>query len=269
MLPIKKLLNINLLNNIFKYIILKGWKIQPFFLYLDINKKIKVMTNVNPTCYLFLGSSGSGKSYHYQKSLLGIVPEINIDTFYEELLIKNNLNLKQNSFSLEENILAGKLLNQSKKEVDNLLNNFIENKLSFCYNTTGISFKKINNFYNKLIENNYNVKCIFCYSSLYTVLNHNLNRERSLKSTIVIKSYYDVNKNFLNYQNLFNDFTVITNEKLYYCTINLQTIQPYLGEYKKYDEKSTQKFNELLNNCEYLHNNIFVNYKNFKSNYEL
>lgn len=236
------------------------------------------MKNFNPVAYIILGSSNSGKSFIYNKLFDGLYTEVNADNFYERALKQNNIDLNQKNYSKDELSLAAKLLSKSIKESQLLLEWLIDQEISFCFNTTGGNFKYISEIYNKLKNKGYKIVCIYNYVSPLEALKRNSLRERSLRPAIVLRSYVDVNKNYLDYLNLFkidNDefnkgFYVINNVNSCSNKFSFNDILPFLQEAKqiktnnkiKVDKKSQDKFNDIVNRSIILNQyfNMFVKF---------
>lgn len=221
------------------------------------------MKKFKPVAYIILGSSNSGKSFIYNKLFAGLYTMVNADNFYERSLKEHNLDLNQKNYSKEQLSLAAKLLSKSIKESQLLLDWMIDQEISFCYNTTGGNFKYIADLYNKLKNKGYKIVCIFNYVSPLESLKRNSLRDRSLKPTIVLRSYVDVNKNYLDYYNLFtinNDefnkgFYVLNSGDLTPNNYSFNDILPYLNQAKTIKPnktsdqilKSKNQFNDVIN----------------------
>ncbi len=147
------------------------------------------------------GGPGSGKSYIANKSTGGLgLKMINSDDAFERYLKKEGLSLKMPDSETEprdvERARAKKVTASKKFQA-------IKGRLGLLIDGTGHVYDKVAKQAVMLQQLGYETSMVFVNTSLEVALTRNANRTRSVKPTLVKKSWKDVQNNMGKFQNFF------------------------------------------------------------------
>lgn len=212
-----------------------------------------------------LGSAGSGKTTISRELFPKNLPILNIDNEYVELLNKAGVGTKIADFNHDELSIAAKSLAKSHQNFKLEIDKYLTSKLSFVYDGTGGSYKVIEECVNKAQSQGYDIFCIMTWATPYTCLKRNYGRPRTLKPSIIIRSWRDVNGNYVKYKTLFspNFYMVNTddisdyNDSKYFDINNIVKEFSSKGSGKIYTEKERKdkenEFNQIKNDTNLLY----------------
>lgn len=158
----------------------------------------------NKKVVFICGSGGSGKT-SLSKTHFVEFAKVNVDDIYESLLIENNLHLKIVDFNENETKKSNELFEQSKKELDIKLINFIKNEENIVIDCVGGDVDVIIRDKYYLESHGYRVYMVMTYCDLNTCVSRVENRERTYDKKITIKSWYDAYSNIVTYKRAFKD----------------------------------------------------------------
>ena len=119
----------------------------------------------NKIAVFICGSGGSGKSTISSQYFPNFTI-IDVDIIYEELLIKNGLDLKIIDFTLENRLLANKLFESAKELNNQKLNEEIKKGSSLVIDTIGRDPNVILEQRNILTKMGYSTFMLMVYSEL-------------------------------------------------------------------------------------------------------
>ena len=157
------------------------------------------------------GGPGSGKSFIAGKTTGGLgLKIINSDDAFERFLTKEGLSLKMpDSETIERDIERGraKKVTASKKYLA------VRGRLGIIIDGTGHKYDKIVDPAAMLQQLGYETSMVFVNTSLEVALHRNEQRARSVKPTLVKKSWQDVQNNMGKFQNYFGaaNFFIVDN----------------------------------------------------------
>jgi hypothetical protein len=171
------------------------------------------------------GGPGSGKSYA-ASSLFGM-PEkmpfvsaqglkaVNSDKYFETYLQMKGLSQDIAKLNPAEYEQAMALRTKSKKVRDAALKNYINGRLGLLIDGTGKNYPNIAKQKKKLESAGYDCFMIFVNTDLDVALERNYNRERTLPTELVKKSWQAVNNNLGKFQALFgaNNMLIVDNSE--------------------------------------------------------
>jgi dephospho-CoA kinase len=158
------------------------------------------------------GSGGSGKST-IANECFSEYTIIDLDIIYEQQLINNNLSLKINTFSKEQNELALTLFEKSKTINDEKFNKTVEIGKNILIDSIGRDSEVI--LYQKsfLEKMGYETYMIMVYAELETCIDRVETRNRVYNQNITIDSWYFAYSNISTYKREFNrQFMLIYND---------------------------------------------------------
>ena len=157
------------------------------------------------------GGPGSGKSYIAGKTTGGLgLKIINSDTPFERFLEKEGLSLKMpDSETLERDVER----DRAKKVTASKKFHAVRGRLGIIIDGTGHKYDKIVGPAAMLQQIGYETSMVFVNTSLEVALHRNEQRARSVKPTLVKKSWQDVQNNMGKFQNYFgvSNFFIVDN----------------------------------------------------------
>ena len=157
------------------------------------------------------GGPGSGKSHIAGKTTGGLgLKIINSDDAFERFLTKEGLSLKMpDSETVPRDVerARAKKVTASKKYLA------VRGRLGIIIDGTGHKYDKIVGPAAMLQQLGYETSMVFVNTSLEVALHRNANRPRSVKPTLVKKSWQDVQNNMGKFQNYFGaaNFFIVDN----------------------------------------------------------
>ncbi len=147
------------------------------------------------------GGPGSGKSHIAGKATGGLgLKIINSDDAFERFLDKEGLSLKMPD---SETIPRDIERDRAKKVTASKKFHAIQGRLGIIIDGTGHIYDKIAKQATMLQQLGYETSMVFVNTSLEVALTRNANRPRSVKPTLVKKSWKDVQNNMGKFQNFF------------------------------------------------------------------
>ena len=157
------------------------------------------------------GGPGSGKSFIANKTTGGLgLKIINSDSPFERFLKKEGLSLKMpDSETLERDIERSR----AKKVTAAKKFQAIRSRLGIIIDGTGHKYDKIADQASMLQQLGYETSMVFVNTSLEVALHRNEQRTRSVKPTLVKKSWKDVQNNMGKFQQYFGpaNFFIVDN----------------------------------------------------------
>jgi predicted kinase len=192
-----------------------------------------LLENINKPKAIFLaGPAGSGKS-SFIKDNIPNLKVINIDDTYEELLKKAGLDKPQSEFTSDELSQSSKLMGQARKATTAKLKDAQEAGENIVIDGTGAASNPILKKKNQLEELGYDTMMVMIYVSPLVSLERNRSRGerggRSLRPSIIVRTWNQVNKNVDVFRNIFgNNFILVNNDPK--------------GADKTYNEKEIKKY---------------------------
>lgn len=166
----------------------------------------------NKKAIFVCGSGGSGKSTFVKNNLSEFV-HIDVDIFYEELLIQNGLGLKIKNFTNTELKTSIKLFEQSKLLNDEKFNNAVNDGKDIVIDGIGRDVDIIILQRCILEKAGYFTSMVMLYSDLDNCINRVESRDRVYSTEITIESWYLAYSNLVEYKKQFgNRFLLIYND---------------------------------------------------------
>jgi dephospho-CoA kinase len=165
----------------------------------------------SPKAIFLAGPAGSGKSYISKQLIPSSLTVINIDDTYEELLKKSGLGMAQKDFGPDELSQAAKLMGQARKLTNDKYAELTKNLKDVVIDGTGGSSKPLLKKKEELEALGYKTFMLALYVSPVTSLQRNLERERNLLPSIVLRTWRDYTKNISIYRETFGDNFVLIN----------------------------------------------------------
>ena len=206
-----------------------------------------------PKAIFLAGPAGSGKST-FVKNNIPNLKVINIDDTYEELLKKAGLDKPQSEFTSDELSQSSKLMGQARRETTSKLKSAQENKENIIIDGTGAASNPILKKKTQLEELGYDTMMVMIYVSPLVSLERNRSRGeaggRSLRPSIIVRTWEKVNKNVDIFNNMFgNNFILVNNDpEGADKTYNEEEIKKYFDQVtsaREYsDEEKAQKAKE-------------------------
>lgn len=154
--------------------------------------------------FFVCGSGGSGKTT-FVKERLPDYHNVNVDSVYEELLVKNGLGLKIKEFNQTQKKIADELFEKSKQITTDILLTGVKEGRNIVIDTIGRDSNLILNQRIFLENNGYTTFMIMLYSSLETCIERVEQRERVYEQNLTIDSWYLSYGNISTFKREFND----------------------------------------------------------------
>jgi len=164
-----------------------------------------------PKAIFLAGPAGSGKSYISKQLIPSSFNVINIDDSYEELLKKSGLGMSQKDFGPEELSQAAKLMGQAQKITREKYDELTKDLKDVVVDGTGGASKPLLKKKAELEALGYNTLMLALYVSPITSLERNLQRDRNLLPSIVVRTWRDYTKNIDTYKEAFGDNFILVN----------------------------------------------------------
>ena len=166
-----------------------------------------------PKAIFLAGPAGSGKSYISKQLIPSSFNVINVDDSYEELLKKSGLGMSQKDFGPEELSQAAKLMGQAQKMTREKYDELTKDLKDVVVDGTGGASKPLLKKKAELEALGYDTLMLALYVSPITSLERNLQRDRNLLPSIVVRTWRDYTKNIEEYKAAFGDnFILINND---------------------------------------------------------
>ena len=199
--------------------------------------KIKLLKEVQnkPKAIFLAGPAGSGKSTFIKNNIPNL-KVINIDDTYEELLKQAGLDKPQSTFTSDELSQSSKLMGQARKETTAKLKTAQEEGEDIIIDGTGGASNPILKKKVQLEELGYDTMMVMVYVSPLVSLERNRSRGeaggRSLRPSIIVRTWEKVNKNIDTFKNMFNDNFILVNNDPEGAdkTYNEEEIQNYFDQ---------------------------------------
>jgi cytidylate kinase len=164
-----------------------------------------------PKAIFMAGPAGSGKSFIASKLIPSNFNSINSDDTYEELLKATGLGLKQKDFTPDQLSQAAKLQSVARKETDKKYQELTKNLQNVIIDGTGAATKPLLKKKEELEALGYDTFMVMTFVPVLVSLERNMQRDRSLMPSIVLRTWRDVNKNIDTYKKIFGDNISIVN----------------------------------------------------------
>ncbi len=158
--------------------------------------------------FFVCGSGGSGKTT-FVKERLSDYHNVNVDSVYEELLLKNGLGLKIRDFNEEQKKVAAVLFEDAKQITTEILFTGVKEEKNIVIDTIGRDSNLILNQRIFLENNGYTTFMVMLYSSLETCIERVEQRERVYGQNLTVDSWYLSYGNITTYKREFNDRFVL------------------------------------------------------------
>lgn len=173
----------------------------------------------SPKAIYMAGPPGSGKTSIIRRYLPSHYKIINSDDEYEKLMKDADITLRQIDLTPEQLSVVSSMQSKARNFVAQKLKTYLDKRENVIIDGTGGSTKTIEKQKKELEKHGYKTFMVMLYVSPMTSLKRNLkrglnNKGRTLKPSIVIKTWYAVVKNISEYKNrIFKDsFSLITTE---------------------------------------------------------
>ena len=164
-----------------------------------------------PKAIFLAGPAGSGKSYISKQLIPSSFNVINVDDSYEELLKKSGLGMSQKDFGPEELSQAAKLMGQAQKITREKYDELTKDLKDVVVDGTGGASKPLLKKKAELEALGYDTLMLALYVSPITSLERNLQRDRNLLPSIVVRTWRDYTKNIDTYKEAFGDNFILVN----------------------------------------------------------
>ena len=166
-----------------------------------------------PKAIFLAGPAGSGKSYISKQLIPSSFNVINIDDSYEELLKASGMGMSQKDFGPEELSQAAKLMGQAQKITKEKYAELTKDLKDVVVDGTGGASKPLLKKKAELEALGYDTLMLALYVSPITSLERNLQHDRNLLPSIVVRTWRDYTKNIEEYKAAFgDDFILINND---------------------------------------------------------
>jgi predicted kinase len=164
-----------------------------------------------PKAIFLAGPAGSGKSYISKQLIPPSFNVINIDDSYEELLKASGMGMSQKDFGPEELSQAAKLMGQAQKITREKYAELTKDLKDVVVDGTGGASKPVLKKKAELEALGYDTLMLALYVSPITSLERNLQRDRNLLPSIVVRTWRDYTKNIDTYKEAFGDNFILVN----------------------------------------------------------
>jgi len=168
----------------------------------------------SPKAIFLAGPAGSGKSTFIKNNIPNL-KVINVDDTYEELLKQSGLDKPQSTFTSDELSQSSKLMSRARKETTSKLQSAQEEGESIIIDGTGAASNPILKKKSQLEDLGYDTMMVMIYVSPLVSLERNKSRGeaggRSLRPSIIVRTWEKVNKNINTFQNMFGDNFILVN----------------------------------------------------------
>ena len=173
--------------------------------------RIKEVQNT-PQAIFLAGPAGAGKSFVAKSLPLSKFHIINVDDTYEELLKASGMGMKQKDFDPEQLSQAAKLMGQAQKATKEKYAKALAGLNDIIVDGTGAASRPLLKKKAELEALGYETMMLMVYVSPITSLERNMNRDRSLLPSIVLRTWRDINNNIDTYKEAFsNNFIIVDN----------------------------------------------------------
>ena len=173
--------------------------------------RIKEVQNT-PQAIFLAGPAGAGKSFVAKSLPLSKFHIINVDDTYEELLKASGMGMKQKDFDPEQLSQAAKLMGQAQKATKEKYAKALAGLNDIIVDGTGAASRPLLKKKAELEALGYETMMLMVYVSPITSLERNMNRDRSLLPSIVLRTWRDINDNIDTYKEAFgNNFIIVDN----------------------------------------------------------
>ena len=174
--------------------------------------RIKEIGNT-PQAIFLAGPAGAGKSFVAKSLPLSKFHIINVDDTYEELLKVSGMGMKQKDFDPEQLSQAAKLMGQAQKATKEKYAKALAGLNDIIVDGTGAASRPLLKKKAELEALGYETMMLMVYVSPITSLERNMNRDRSLLPSIVLRTWRDINDNIDTYKEAFgNNFIIVDND---------------------------------------------------------
>ena len=212
---------------------------------------IKLLKEIQskPKAIFLAGPAGSGKSTFIRNNIPNL-KVINIDDTYEELLKQAGLDKPQSTFTSDELSQSSKLMGQARKETTAKLKAAQESLENIIIDGTGGASNPILKKKTQLEDLGYDTMMVMIYVSPLVSLERNRSRGeaggRSLRPSIIVRTWEKVNKNIDTFKNMFNNNFILVNNDPEGAdkTYNEKEIQNYFDQVtaaRKYSDEEIAK----------------------------
>jgi len=173
--------------------------------------RIKEVQNT-PQAIFLAGPAGAGKSFISKQFSLSKFHIINIDDTYEELLKASGIGMKQKDFNSDQLSQSAKLMGQAQKSTREKYTKSLENLHNIIIDGTGAASRPLLKKKQELEDLGYETMMLMIWVSPITSLERNVNRDRSILPSIVLRTWRDINQNIETYEQAFgNNFIMVNN----------------------------------------------------------
>ena len=214
-----------------------------------------------PKAIFLAGPAGSGKSTFIKNNIPNL-KVINIDDTYEELLKQAGLDKPQSTFTSDELSQSSKLMSRARKETTAKLQSAQEKGESIIIDGTGAASNPILKKKTQLEDLGYDTMMIMIYVSPLVSLERNRSRGeaggRSLRPSIIVRTWEKVNKNIDVFNNMFgNNFILVNNDpEGADKTYNEEEIKKYFDQVTAAREYSDEEKSQIAKEQEELESSI-------------
>lgn len=159
-----------------------------------------------PKAIFLAGGAGSGKSSVIKQHLPKDFKIINSDEEYERLMLDAGITLRQIDLTPEELSMVSKMQSRARTLTAEKLKKYLDDRENIIIDGTAASIKNVEKQKKELEAIGYKTFMVMLYISPIKALKRNLergknNRGRTLKPSIIVKTWYDVTKNIEEYKN--------------------------------------------------------------------
>ena len=165
----------------------------------------------SPKAIFMAGPAGAGKTFTLNKLGVKGFTMINVDEDYEVLLKKELGKEDFASMSPEELSIAGKLMGKARVTTREKETQAIKSLQNIIIDGTGAASRPLLKKKEELETRGYETFMIMIYVSPMTSLERNSERERSLPTSAVLKSWQGLVSNIETYKQAFGDNIVLIN----------------------------------------------------------